>query len=146
MLGIIIGFRSQMPLAHERCSISILAKRLCNRHLLKGQVGNIATLTQFVTRAAPAARRQPLGKQQTGGIPAGHNGRPSRRADIARGIAISKSHAFIGQAIDVRRLVVIAAVAAQILPTQVVYQEKNDVGLRHFNAIIIGRKQQPDGR
>ena len=72
----------------------------------------------------------PIGDVQPSRILAGHQRGPRRRANGARRVIGREPHAVAGQPVDVRRLVEIAAVAAEVGPTQIVGDDENDVRLR----------------
>lgn len=59
---------------------------------------------------------------------AGHQHAARRRADSAAGVAIGESHALGRQAIDVRRLDLLLAVAAEVVHPKVVGHDEDEVG------------------
>ena len=63
------------------------------------------------------------------GVAAGQNQSP-RRAAKRDGVETGKTHASLGQRIDVRRLVAVGSIAAQLGEAQVVGQDEEDVRLR----------------
>ena len=62
------------------------------------------------------------------GVVAGHQATARRGADGAAGVALREAHALRGQAVEVRRLDLLLAVAAEVAIAQVVGQDENDVG------------------
>ena len=58
---------------------------------------------------------------------AGHQGSPRGRADRRSCIGIGKSYGPCGQIIQVGSVIEFTAVAAKIIPSQVVYQDKDDI-------------------
>ena len=73
--------------------------------------------------------RNPVGDVHPHRVLAGHDACPSRAANRTGGVALSKTHAGLGQAIDVGRLVECASVGPDVSPAHVVHKEEQKVGL-----------------
>ena len=65
---------------------------------------------------------------ETGRVLAREDRHPSRRADRTGCIGVGETHALLGQAIQVRCLMQVVAVARQPRPTKVIGQQQHDIG------------------
>ena len=72
----------------------------------------------------------PVGDMHTRRCLACHDARPRGRADAAGGVELRESRALGGQAVNVRRVVEIAAVHSGVLPSHVVDEDDEHVGTR----------------
>ena len=88
---------------------------------------------------------QPIGEMEPGRPLAGHDAGPRRRADRAGSIGLREPHSVGSEAVDVRRFVIRAAVAAQVRPAEVVHQDENDVGARRFGGEYSGGHSKSEG-
>jgi len=66
--------------------------------------------------AALESRPDPVRNAQSGRVTTRHHSSTRRRADSARGIGVSETHTFGGELVDIRRLIVLAAVTAGVFP------------------------------
>jgi hypothetical protein len=120
--------RTQVPLADQRGEVARVVEVFGERDLGKGQVADGGGRRHF-----PAARRVfgrfvPDGHTEARGMLAGHDGGAGRRAHRRGRVRLGEPHAVAGQAVEVRRLVQVGPVTAQVRPAQIVRQDQNNVG------------------
>lgn len=123
---------AQMPFAHVQRHVAGCPQRVGNGRFLQRQIvcrGRRQQLRFGFGRPLVAFHRPftPDGHVQPGSVLAGHDGRPSRRAD-RHGVRLSEPHALVRQPVQIRCFVQIRAVAGQVGPTQIVSQNEDDVG------------------
>ena len=80
------------------------------------------------TTSLPGAVADPGGDAVVGRIFAGHDAGPGRTADLTRRIAAGELHPLSRDAVDVRTLVVLRALVAQVLPAKIIGKNENNVG------------------
>ena len=118
---------AEVPFADVAGGVSGLPQLRGNRRLAGRQLLIDDGTQQFLIGPIGAAR-QPVGEIEPGRILAGHERGACRRADRTSGVGIGETLALRGEAIEVRRLVILAAVAAEIGPTEIVGEDDNNVG------------------
>ena len=119
---------AQVPFAGEKGLVAMLFERLGDGDFLERKVAAILGVEQGVGGAVRLAG-DPVGDIDANRMAAGHDAGACRTADGAGGVALCEAHAAPGQAIDVWRLVIRAAVGPDVGPAHVVHEKKQEVGL-----------------
>ncbi len=123
--GVVVGAVPQVPFADARRDVPRRLQRRGDRHLVVRQV--LGPVGDLEPGLGPGVAGNPVGDVRPRGILAGHDRRAGRRADGAGRIAVGEPHRRRGQAIDVRRLVEVAAGVAEVGPAHVIDQDQHDV-------------------
>ena len=116
-----------MPLADVPRHISRLLEGRGERDFGCGQVGHQRRTGELLVRAVGPAW-QPVGNPDAGRVLAGHDRRPRRGAYRGCGISVREPQALGRQSIQVWSLVVLAAVAPEVAPPEVVGHDEDHVG------------------
>ena len=114
--------RAKMPLADERRLVARLLHGVGNRRLAERQAEHRAR------RLVDAARIELVSKTLL--IATGEQPGPRGTADHAGDVAVGKANAVLGEAIDVRRRHILAALEAEVAVAEVVGHDDDDVWLR----------------
>ncbi len=130
MLGVIVP-AAEVPLADAGRDIAGRLERLGDVHFVQGQILPPRRHEQPMGGRVAFAG-DPIGQMQSRGPLAGEDAGPRRRADRAGGVGVGEPHPLPGQAVDVRRLVELAAVAAHVGPAQVVGKDEDDIRYTGF--------------
>jgi hypothetical protein len=86
---------------------------------------------------APAGN--PIGQMEPGGVTAGHQRRPCRRANRAGGVGLREFHTFRSQTVQLRCLMEWMAITAPVAPAEIVDQDDNEIGLAlHLTEVEAG--------
>src|SRR5580765_1724417 len=134
-----------MPFAGEEVGVTTFAKCFGDRDLFEGEMILIRGRKQlFGLRAADEIR-----DSSARGVFASHDARSRRRTDAACRICLRKSHTAARQFVEVRRLIKLAPVAAQIRPPQIVSENEYDIGRRRrrlsgFGGVWRGKRRLND--
>ena len=128
LIGRPLPLVAQVPFAGEECLVAVFLERLGNGDLLKRKVATVVGVEQGIRRTVGLAG-DPVGYIDPDRMAAGHDTGACRTADGTGRIAMREAHAAPGQAIDVWRLVIRAAVGPDVRPTHVVHKEEHEVGL-----------------
>ena len=128
MLGVV----AQVPFAEHAGGVAGFLQRVGDRDLIERQCGDVIDGPQraaLPVEAIDAADGVDAGARA---VLAAHQRGARRLAVRAAGVAARESHALGGQAVDVRRFVVLAAEAGDVGVAQVVGQDEDDVGFTGF--------------
>ena len=104
-------FVAQMPFAHVTGAVTGIAQKLRERARIAPQCDVVADTAALVRP------------------PAGHDGRPARRADRLRDVGAIEDHAFRGEAVERGHLEATIAVTAQSVGALLVGPEEQEIGL-----------------
>ena len=128
---------AEVPLADEARGIAGLLERLRQRPLLQRQeapapradhlqprLGGLAEQRGIRLRREMPGRR---GDLEARGVLARHDARPGRRAQRVGGVGVGEQHTPSRQPLEVRRLIVPAAVDRAVHPAHVVGEDHDDV-------------------
>ncbi len=131
--GVIIALLPDVPFAEHPCGVAGVFQVVRDGLAIKRQIG-------LVDGNVHLAVFGPAALERTDGIDAGarrilarQDRRPRRRAVLAVVIA-GQPQPLLGQPVDMRRLVIRRALAAQVRPTQVVCQDEDNVRRPPFAA------------
>ncbi len=121
-MGFVVA--GQMPFADEARLVTSVFESLGERDFLEfhglailGPFKNFALGFALVVIYEPGVRREL----------AGHDRCTGRGADRTGGVGVGKPHSSLGQAVDMRSLMDFMAVTTEILPSQVVDEDEQDV-------------------
>ena len=79
-------------------------------------------------RGTVAATGEERGDLQASRTLAGHQGRAGRRADRSRGVGLGETGAFGGKLVQVGRVLILTAEAAEVVDAEVISEEDDEVG------------------
>ena len=122
---------TKMPLASEKGCVAGIFKSLRQGRILMRQAPGVSGWQQFSV-SFPVLfflGAYPVGNVQSGWILSGNETSSRRTANLAGGIALRESHAFFGNAVDMRAFVKVASLNTQISPAKVIGQYKDYVRL-----------------
>ena len=123
------SWASQVPLADVPRGIPGRLKSLRQGHFGQRQLFFCFRLCQAMKWHVIAAG-EPVGDVQTGRPFARHQCRSRGGADRRGCVGLREPHSLRGQPVDMRRLVIPAAVAAQVRPAQVIEHDQDDIRSR----------------
>ena len=143
------GSGAEVPFADVAGDVARCVQRFGDSHFVEVQVdvvsraeqpapsrGDVARLPGAVGREFVQKRFvDVIGQSEPRRIAPRLNRRPGRRTDGAGGVAVGEAHSLPGQPVDVRRLVILAPLARQILPAEIVDEDDDQIGWA-----IIGRR------
>jgi hypothetical protein len=124
-----VAFLAEVPLAELGRGVAGLLQRLRERDGLRRERRDVVDRAQRAgapVKAVDAADGVDAG---AGAVLAAEQRRARRLAVGAAGVAVREPHSLAGQAVDVRRLVVLAAVGGDVGVAEVVGEDQDDVGL-----------------
>ena len=121
---------TKMPLPCEEGPVATLFERLGKAGIFMRKVPDVFRWQDLVVSlpVEPGSSPDPVGDSVTGGVFPGHNAGAGGRADLAGGVAMSEADAFFRDTIDVRRLVVGAAFNGEVPDSQVIGEDKENIG------------------
>jgi len=124
---VVFGRVAQVPLAEHPRRVAGLLELVGERIAVEGQLGHVVDRAQRPRPPIEAVDRADGVGAGAGAVLPGEQGRARRRAILAM-VVVGQPHALRGESVDVRRLVIPAAEAAQVGPAEVVRQDEDDVG------------------
>jgi hypothetical protein len=130
---------AEVPFADAGGGVASGFEPLGQGFLLQGQL--LGPLGDLEAGVGAVVSGDPVGDVQPGGAFPCQNGGAGGRAHRAGGVGLGEFHPILRELVDVRRLVVLAAVAAEIRPAHVVDQHEDDVRRR-----FLGADQGAEGR
>lgn len=117
-----------MPFADKRSGVAATAKEAGERLDFGGELAGRRSAGE--TRVWEGRAGNPIGEAKGGGRAAGEDGGAGRRADGRRGIGVSETEGAVGEGVEMGRVVVGVAVAAEVGLGEVVGDDEEDVGWR----------------
>ena len=129
VFGIEFILPTDMPFAHESGCIASLLERLSDRDFFQRKIFSIGCFNhrkRFFNSSCTLDWNCVRDVQATG-IFSSQNAGTRWRTDATRGIRISESHALFRQSINVRGFVITASVTTQVCPSQIVYEDKDNI-------------------
>jgi len=133
MVGRLVAFAAEVPLAYGRGGVALGLEQLRNR-LHAGREVGVDRRAQQPVRAAVGAAGEEGRDLEAGRTLAGQQAGARRRADRSRGVGLREARAFGGEFVQVRRALVLAAEAAEVVDAQVIGEEDHEVGRRLLRA------------
>ncbi len=142
-----VWFRAKVPLADVARSVAGGLQRLGDGDLVELHPVRVRRAEELavpesdvlgrVLRGRPVLDMPDVdivGDADARGVSPGHDRGARRRAHRARGVAVGEAHPLRREAVDVRRLVVPAAVAGDVCPAEIVDEDQDDVRLPRCRA------------
>ena len=120
------GFGAEVPLADAGRGVACGFEGLGHIRDVGRELQGPVRHAQFGEGALVSG--DPVGDMQPRRVLSGHDACARGRTDRAGRIGVGEAHALRGEAVDVRRLVVRAAEAAEVSPAHVVGENEDDVG------------------
>ena len=117
---------AEMPFAKQPRRIARALQQLRDRPFLQRQLALDARLPELLRWRVCAARQEVRDVQSRRAFPR-HQRRPRRRANRLRRVGIRKAHAFLREAVEIRRAMILAAVAAQIIHAEVIRENEHNI-------------------
>ena len=124
----------EVPLAREESLVAGLLHDLGQGDLGGPQVavvlrGQVTVVAAGAAPSLPCPVSDPSGDAVIGGVLAGQYAGSRGTADLAGGVTAGELHAFLGDPVDVRALVIGGSLVAEVAPSEIVGQNENHIGL-----------------
>jgi len=118
---------AEMPFPDQRGEVARLLQMPGEGRLRMGQVMQRSGFDELPLLWAFARPLRPDRHVQPRGMLAGEERRTARRADGHR-VGMGEAKALLRESVEVRRLMQIRAVAAEVAPAQIIGEDEDDVG------------------
>ena len=123
---------TDVPFTSIKGLVSLISECLGNRNLGSSQSTIVLRWQMCVMPASISpcfsySITYPSGDTMICWIFTGHNTRPGRTADLTRGVTTGEFHPFTRDTIDVRTFVVFRPLVTQVLPSEVISKNKQNI-------------------
>jgi len=123
----LMALASEVPLTHRRRGVAPGLEQLGDR-LDTFRKMRVDRCGEHAMRGAVGASGEEGRDLQAGRALARHQGRARRRADGGRGVGLREARPFSGELVEVRRPLVLATEAAEVVDAEVVGEKDHEVG------------------